>query len=334
MNAPSQFRAFVAEKIDGDVRCGIQTRSAEPLAVGEVRIAVEYSTVNYKDALATTANGRVARTYPLVPGIDMAGTVVESAEASVPVGSTVLAHGHDLGVSRDGGYAEYATVPAAWVVPLPDGMTPRQAMILGTAGFTAALSVQAVQQHGIEPDDGPVLVTGAAGGVGSVATALLGNLGYSVVASTGRPQRGAWLLELGAERVTDRLEPLGKPLVKEQWAGVVDTVGGTTLAAGLAATRYGGIVTACGNTGGTALDTTVFPFILRGVTLRGIDSVACDRVTRAAGWRLLHAALRLGQYDTLAGDDVDLERLPAALSSIRNGGTVGRTIVRPSHQSE
>ncbi len=258
----------------------------------------------------------------------MAGVVVESAAAGVSAGDRVIAHGYDLGVARDGGFAKYAAVPAQWLVPLPQNMTTRQAMILGTAGFTAALSVQALQASQVASVDGPVLVTGATGGVGSVAVTLLGNLGYEVIASTGRLERASWLESLGAAKVVDRLPAASKALVAEQWAAVVDSVGGSTLTSALAAAKYGGVVTACGNTGGVQLDTTVFPFILRGVTLYGIDSVACPHDVRVAAWQYLARHVTDAQYESLVGEEVGLHSLSAALDQILGGGAVGRTIVR------
>jgi acrylyl-CoA reductase (NADPH) len=328
---PTSVRAFVAEK-DGDtVIREVRSISGDELGEGDVVVEVSWSGVNYKDGLATTANGRVARLSPLVPGVDLAGTVADAGDSGLAVGTPVVVHGHDLGVSHHGGFAEFARVPASWVVPLPEGLTERQAMTLGTAGFTAALSVHLLESRGgLSAGDGPVLVTGATGGVGSVAVGILAARGYEVAASTGKAASADWLRSLGAAEIVDRSEiaPTGKPLDKERWAGAVDCVGGATLAAVLTSLRYGASMAASGNTGGVELSTTVFPFILRGVSLLGVDSVQCPDDLRAELWRRMADDLRPAQLDSIATEEVDLDGLPGALDRVLAGGNQGRTLVR------
>ncbi|MBX6395064.1 MAG: acryloyl-CoA reductase, partial [Alicyclobacillaceae bacterium] len=285
-----KFRALVAEKREESISLEIRERTLEELPEGDVTIRVAYSSVNYKDGLATIPEGRVVRQYPIVPGIDLAGTVVDSRDPRFQEGDEVLVTGYELGVAHDGGYGEYARVPGDWVVPLPPGLTLREAMVLGTAGFTAALSVYRLEQNGLRPDRGPVLVTGASGGVGSVAVAILAKLGYSVAASTGKEAARDFLRKLGASEILSREEvsaESGKALEKERWAGAVDPVGGRTLAYLLRTTRYGGAVALSGLTGGNSVQTTVYPFILRGVSLLGIDSVYCPADVRREIWQRL-----------------------------------------------
>ncbi len=268
------FTALNAVAVDGNVNRQLVSISEADLPVDGVLIEVLYSSVNYKDGLATAPNGKVARISPLVPGIDLAGVVV-SDDGPFPAGTTVVAHGYDLGVSRHGGYARYARVPGDWLVELPPGLGAREAMIIGTAGFTAALSIVQLEEHGLLPGRGPVLVTGATGGVGSMAVAILARRGYEVAASTGKAEAHDFLKELGASQVLarDELSSEGKPLQSSRWAAAVDCVGGHTLANVLAQVDYGGAVAASGLTGGASLPTTVMPFILRGVSLLGVDSV-------------------------------------------------------------
>jgi acrylyl-CoA reductase (NADPH) len=329
---PSSVRALIADASGPATRLELRTLPVADLGEGDVVIAVSWSSVNYKDGLASRKDGKVARIDPLVPGVDLAGTVVDPGGSDLVVGQSVLVHGYDLGVAHHGGYAEYARVPADWVVPLPPGLSERQAMTLGTAGFTAALSVVALEEHGLTPDAGPVLVTGATGGVGSAAVSILAGRGHPVTAVTGKSDAADWLRSLGAAEVVDRsaVGDASRPLRRETWAGAVDCVGGETLAAVLASLRYGAAVAASGNTGGAAVPTTVFPFILRGVSLLGIDSVQCPIDRRRAVWTRLAGDLRPSSLDDLATDEVPLEEVPGALERILDGGARGRTLVRVS----
>lgn len=326
---PTSARALVADSSADDTVLEVRDVPLAELGEGDALIAVAWSSVNYKDGLASTKTGKVARIDPIIPGIDLAGTIVEPGDSGLAVGTSVLVHGYDVGVAHHGGYSTYARVPSEWIVALPDGLTEREAMTLGTAGFTAALSVDALERHGLNPDAGPVVVTGATGGVGSVAVSILAARGYRVTAVTGKAQATEWLTKLGASDVKDRSEfDAAKPLRREVWAGAVDCVGGETLAGVLASTRYGGIVAASGNTGGAGLPTTVFPFILRAVTLTGIDSVQCPIERRREIWSRLARDLRPPLLDELATGEVDLSGLAGALDRILQGGNQGRTVVR------
>lgn len=328
---PTTFRAYVAERLPDKVDAGIRTLAEADLPFGEVEIRVHWSDVNYKDALATRFDGKVARTSSLVPGIDLAGEVISSADPAFRVGQEVVAHGYDLGVARHGGYADFARVPALWVVPLPAGMTLREAMVLGTAGFTAALSVKRLEDRGLRPEHGPVLVTGATGGVGSHAVSMLAGRGYEVWALTGKADEHDWLRSLGAAGFLGRDDARadGPPLEKERWAAVVDAVGAATLPYGLRSLRRGGALALSGNAGGAALAITVFPFILRGVALLGIDSAYMEIAERRVLWARMAdpADLRprsLGERVT----EVTLDTLEPAFASILAGGARGRWVVR------
>ena len=327
---PATFRAYVVEKVDSDrVDRGVREFREADLLPGEVEIRVAWSSINYKDGLAARADGKVARISPLIPGIDLAGEVIASADPAIELGTAVLAHGYDLGVSRHGGYAEYERVPAGWVVPLAPGLTPRDAMSIGTAGFTAAMSVVALEDRGLDPADGPVLVTGASGGVGGTALAILADRGYEVWAATGKPDEAARLLTLGAVGILSRDEVTaeGKPLESERWAGAVDAVGGATLPYVLRSLRKGAAVAASGNAGGARLETTVLPFILRGVALLGMDSVNLPIERRRGLWDRIATDLRprdVGRRCT----EVTLETLDGALDGILAGAARGRWIVR------
>ena len=289
-----------------------------------------YSSVNFKDALAVTPNGGVVRDYPIVPGIDLTGEVVESQSPDFAVGDAVLAHGYEIGTARNGGYAEYARVPADWVVSL-GSLSPRDGAAIGTAGFTAAMSVQALIDWGITPDDGPIVVTGATGGVGSVSVDLLAAAGYEVVASTGKADAADRLKALGAADVIGRLpeDPDAKPrpLAKTRWAGAVDCVGGKTLADVLSTLQYGGAVAASGLTGGPGLSTTVMPFILRGVSLLGMDSVLMPIGPRRELWEKLGDSLRPQHLSDIT-NEVDVKDVVAVLDEIREGRYSGRAVVR------
>lgn len=322
------FRAFVATKTDDGYERGVREMSTADLPEG-VLVDVEWSSVNYKDALASTPDGRVARISPLIPGIDLAGTLAEGV-AHHGAGTPVLAHGYDLGVARHGGFAARARVPAEWLVPIPTGLDAREAMVIGTAGYTAALSVIALQDYGLRPDDGRILVTGATGGVGSTAVNILAGLGYEVVASTGKADSYEYLRSLGAVDVIDRAtlgDSVGRPLDSMQWVGAVDCVGGVTLANVLARISYGGAVAASGLTGGAQIPTTVMPFILRGVSLLGIDSVQTPIERRQEVWARLAGDLKPGLLDSI-GTEIGLDDLDGVLTAILQGGVTGRYIVR------
>jgi putative YhdH/YhfP family quinone oxidoreductase len=322
------FRAFRAVTDGEVVDRGVTTMSVDELPDGAL-VEVQWSSVNYKDGLASTPAGKVARISPIVPGIDLAGVLVEDADG-MPAGTGVLAHGYEIGVARHGGFAEYARVPADQLVVLPDGLSARDAMVIGTAGFTAAMSVIALQEHGVTPDRGPVLVTGATGGVGSTAVGMLAGLGYEVVASTGKPDEADFLRALGATSVVDRgelSEESRRPLESTVWAGAVDCVGGVTLANVLKKIHYGGSVAASGLTGGGGLPTTVMPFILRGVNLLGIDSVMLPIERRRAVWQRIATDLRPAELDRI-GHDIGLDELDAVLSAILRGEARGRSVVQ------
>ena len=323
-----RFRAFRAVTDGEAVERGVVTIDASELPADGTLVEVHWSSVNYKDGLAATPTGKVARISPLVPGVDLAGVLAEDAPG-VPAGTAVIAHGYDIGVSRHGGFAEYARVPADQLVPLPTGLTTREAMVVGTGGFTAALSVIALQEHGITPDSGKVLVTGATGGVGSVAVDVLSNLGYDVVASTGKAEAGDYLRQLGAVEVIDRSElseESKRPLESTVWAGAVDCVGGVTLANVLKRIEYGGSVAASGLTGGGGLPTTVMPFILRGVNLLGIDSVMLPIERRRAVWERIATDLKPSNLDRIA-NEIGLGDLDGVLAGILRGEVTGRNVV-------
>ena len=329
---PAAFRAYVAEKHGDGVARGVRSFAAADLPPGDVEVRVTWSSVNYKDALATTADGKVARISPLIPGIDLAGEVIASADAALPVGAAVLAHGYDLGVARHGGYGAFTRLPADYVVPLPDGLPTRAAMAIGTAGFTAAMSVDALERHGLHPGDGPVLVTGASGGVGSVALAILAARGHEVWAATGKPDQEGRLRGLGAAGFVPREECTAgssRPLESARWAGAVDTVGAPTLPYVLRTLRPGAAVASSGNAGGAALDTTVLPFILRGVALLGMDSANMPIDRPRALWGRIATDLRPTVLDHGGGvSEVGLEELGGALDAIRAGAARGRWVVR------
>lgn len=324
------FRALVVNKEGNDFSVNVKSLTFDDLPEGEVTIKTAYSSVNYKDGLASIPNGNIVSTYPFVPGIDLAGTVVASTDSRFKEGDEVIATSYEIGVTHYGGFSEYARVKADWVVPLPKGLTLKEAMAYGTAGFTAALSIQKLEKHGLRPEHGDVVVTGATGGVGSLAVAMLAKLGYNVVASTGKASEHDYLKKLGAKEVVSREEvkpEVIRPLGKQRWAGAVDPVGGQTLAALLSNMKYGSSVAVSGVTGGPKVETTVFPFILRGVNLLGIDSVYCPMDIRKPLWERMATDLKPDTLLSDIGQEVDLDGLPNVLARILKGEIRGRTIV-------
>jgi acrylyl-CoA reductase (NADPH) len=323
------FKAIVIDKTDAGQTVRLVDFDEKDLMDGDVTVAVEWSTVNYKDGLAVTGKSPVVRRFPMIAGIDFAGRVESSAHPSWKEGDKVILNGWGLGETHLGAYAQKARVKGDWLVRLPEAMSAREAMAIGTAGYTAMLAVMALERAGIAPARGPVVVTGAVGGVGSVAIALLAKLGYTVVASTGRPAEAAYLKGLGATEVIERKELTGPPraLGKERWAGGIDAVGSTTLANVLSMTRYGGAVAACGLAGGMDLPTTVAPFILRGVSLLGIDSVMCPLPLRQEAWRRLEADLDRGKIAAMT-NEIGLADVIDAGARIVAGQVRGRIVVK------
>jgi NADPH2:quinone reductase len=322
------FRAFRLFEEDGAVRGRVVPATIDELSPGEVVIKAAYSSVNYKDALAGTGTGKIVRRFPLIAGIDVSGTVESSEDERFRPGDEVLVTGYDLGVAHDGGYSGRVRVPADWVVRLPRGLTLFEAMAIGTAGFTAALSVVEMERNGLAPSGGPVIVTGATGGVGSLAVQILAARGYQVTALTGKDGEHAYLRSLGAKDILSRngLDRGSRPLEKAAWAGAVDAVGGDTLAWLTKTMMYNGSIAASGLTGGTHLQTTVLPFILRGVKLLGIDSVMCPMETRLDVWRRLGTDLRPSALKTIA-QEIGLEALPDAFATLLKAGARGRFVV-------
>ena len=324
------FNALVVEKDDeGKTHAAVQEITEAQLPDGDVTVAVEYSTVNYKDGLCVGPGGGLVRNYPHVPGIDFAGTVEASSDDRYKVGDKVVLTGWRVGEAHWGGYAQKARVKADWLVPLPDGLTTRQAMAVGTAGFTSMLAVMALENHGLKPADGPVLVTGAAGGVGSVATAILANLGYEVAAVTGRAEAADYLKSLGATQIVAREEineTTKRPLEAETWAGCVDAVGGAMLARVLGQMKYGASVSAVGLAGGAALPATVIPFLLRGVNLLGIDSVMQPFENRGPAWARIARDLPMEKLEAMIQPAV-LSDLPGLGADILKGQVKGRVVV-------
>jgi acrylyl-CoA reductase (NADPH) len=332
MPVPDEFPAFLATKRDDAVDRGPATLAAADLPEGDITIRVDWSSINYKDALATIPKGQVAQISPLVPGVDLAGEVVASDDAqAIPVGTQAIVTGYDVGVAHHGGWARYARVPATWVVPLPEGLTPRDAMILGTAGLTAGMSIHALEAHGLSTGDGPVLVLGASGGVGSTAVGALATAGYEVHAATGKADEHEYLKGLGAAEILDRDEVTAesdRPLERQRWAACIDPIGGAGTAYALRTTRYGGAIAISGLTAGTRLEATVLPFILRGVSLLGIDSVQASDDTRKSVWKRLASDLRPRGLDDAIAREVDLEGIERVLDALLEGQAVGRTVVR------
>ncbi|MCG7504978.1 MDR family oxidoreductase [Mesorhizobium retamae] len=326
---PDTFKAILVSRDEDKKQSVTITELTEAdLMEGDVTVAVEATTVNYKDGLAITGKAPVVRRWPLVPGIDFAGTVLSSDHVDWRKGDRVILNGWGVGETHYGAYAERARVKGDWLVPLPEGMSAHDAMAVGTAGYTAMLSVMALERHGIVPQRGPVIVTGAAGGVGSVAVAILSKLGYHVIASTGRPSQETYLRDLGAAEIIARDELTGpaKPLAKERWAGGVDAVGSTTLANVLSMTAYGGAIAACGLAGGMDLPSSVAPFILRGVSLLGIDSVMAPKDVRLEAWRRIGRDLDLTKLKALS-TTIGFDGIIAAATDIVDGKIRGRVVV-------
>ena len=323
------FKANVVEKGEGGQKAGLADFDEANLMDGDVTVRVEWSTVNYKDGLALTGKAPVIRRFPMIPGIDFAGTVESSSHPQWKPGDRVILNGWGAGETHLGGYAEKARVKGDWLVGLPARNSARGAMAIGTAGYTAMLAVMALERQGVAPRHGPVIVTGAAGGVGSVAVTLLAKLGFAVVASTGRPAEADYLKSLGAREIIERKELAGasKPLGPERWAGGIDTVGSTTLANVLSMTRYGGAIAACGLAGGMDLPATVAPFILRGVSLIGIDSVMCPLERRREAWKRLASDIDAGKLATMTSE-IDLAGVMDAGRRIVEGAVRGRIVVK------
>ena len=323
------FRAFRIFNDSGTIHGRLVSAMLDELTPGDVVIKADYSSVNYKDALAATGTGRILRTFPLVGGIDVAGTVMSSEHSSLAAGDRVLVTGYDLGVSHDGGYAEYVRVPAGWVVRIPDTLTTREAMTLGTAGFTAALAIVRLERNGLTPSRGKVVVTGATGGVGSIAVAIFARLGYDVTAITGKDDAHDFLKMLGARAVVDRktLVMGTRPLEGATWTGAVDAVGGEMLAWLTRTTGHWGSIASTGLTGGVDLHTTVMPFILRGVSLIGIDSAMCPMDVRLEVWRRLGSDMKPPQLDAIA-HTITLDGLDGAFATLLAGGARGRYVVQ------
>lgn len=325
------FKAYQITKDDEGQKAALTTLTDDDLMEGDVTVEVEYSALNYKDGLAMTGRVPVVRRFPLTPGIDFAGTVISSESSTFSVGDKVVLNGFGVGEVHSGGFAEKARVKSDWLVPLPAGISSWQAMAVGTAGYTSMLCVLALERHGVTPESGDILVTGAAGGVGSVAVLLLSKLGYRVTAVTGRMEEADYLKDLGAADVIERasFSQKARPLAKELWAGAVDVAGGNTLANVLSQMRYGGAVAACGLAESMDLPTSVAPFILRGVTLYGVDSVMAPLDVREKAWKRIVEDLNLQKLEKMTRE-IGMEEVPAAAEAILNGKVRGRTVVRVS----
>lgn len=323
---------IVSREGDGPVSAAIGDLPETLLGEGDLTVAVEYSTINYKDGLAITHAAPIIQTFPLVPGIDLAGTVEASGHPDFKPGDRIVVNGWGMGVTHNGGLAQRARVPADWAIKLPETISTRHAGAIGTAGYTAMLSILALEHGGVVPGSGPILVTGASGGAGSVAVALLAKLGYEVAASTGRPEEEGYLRSLGASEIVDRntLSEPGRSLGAEKWAGAIDSVGSTTLANVLAQVMYGGVVTAFGMAQGRDLPATVLPFILRGVTLAGVDSVNAPQSQRVTAWSRLAADLDFDLLEKMI-TEIGLEEVPAVAERILQGKVKGRTLVNLNH---
>jgi putative YhdH/YhfP family quinone oxidoreductase len=327
---PARFRAYRVRNDDEGYRGGVESVSLDDLSDGDVTVRVSYSGINYKDALAGTGKGKIMRSYPMVGGIDVAGTVISSGSERFAPGDEVLVTGAGLSETRDGGYAEYLRLDSKWVIPLPPGLSALEAMTIGTAGFTAALSLHRMEISGQRPEQGPIVVTGATGGVGSVAIDILANAGYEVHAISGKEEHFGWLAALGAGECISRheLEWSGKPLDSARWAGAIDCVGGDMLAGICAAIKPWGNVAACGLAGGIGLKTTVMPFIIRGVSLIGIDSPLCPYPVREAVWAKLAGEWKPRRLEMIRNRIVGLEDLNGIFDAMLEGNSLGRIVVK------
>ncbi len=326
-----KFNALVVDKQDEDLSVDVKELTFQDLPEGEVLIRVHYSGINYKDSLAANPNGNIVKDYPFVPGIDLAGVVVSSDDPQFKEGDKVIATSYEIGVSHFGGYSEYARILSEWIAPLPVGLSLKEAMIIGTAGFTAALSVQRLEENNLIPEKGKVLVTGATGGVGSFAVSILASLGYQVEASSGKESEHDYLRRLGADTIISREEVYDgklRALGKQKWVAAVDPVGGEPLASVLSQIQYGGSVAVSGLTAGTKLPSTIFPFILRGVNLLGIDSVYCPMETRVKAWQRLATEIKPTNLEAFVSKEVSLEELPYVLPTLLKGQVRGRMLVK------
>lgn len=323
------FKALEVREAEGRFEMAVVSRSTDDLPEAEVLVRVHYSSLNYKDAMSASGNKAITKNYPHTPGIDVAGVVEESAASDWKPGDKVIVTGFDLGMNTSGGFGAYVSVPASWIVRLPEGMSLRESMIYGTAGFTAGLSIHALLKHGIRPEDGLIAVSGASGGVGSVAVSILSKLGYRVAAISGKDSAD-FLRSLGAEEIISRKEmedTSGRPLLRSRFAGAVDTVGGTVLTTILRSLSYGGIVTACGLVNGTDLPLTIYPFIVKGIHLAGIDSVNLPLEKRPPVWKALANEWKPNNLEILVSE-VGLEELPERIDQILKGGMTGRTLIK------
>lgn len=326
-----QFKALVVDKVNDEFSMNVKNISLEFLPKSDVLIKVHYSGINYKDGLAGTPDGKIVRNYPFIPGVDLVGVVVSSNDPRFHEGDEVIATSYDIGVSHFGGYSEYASIPGDWIVPLPENLTLKEAIVVGTAGFTAALSIQRLEENGASPEKGKVLVTGATGGVGSFAVSFLNSLGYKVEASTGKESEYEYLRKLGAQTIISRDMTYGgkvKALGTQKWAAAVDPVGGDPLSSVLSQIQYGGSVAVSGLTAGAKLASTVFPFILRGVNLLGIDSVYCPMETRLKIWQRIATDFKPSNFEYFISQEINLNQLPTVLPNILKWHVRGRTIVK------